>query len=97
MKRSLFLLSAVIAIVAAFALGRLAIPTELYGWDSYPLIAASKFDSFGGFFGTFGEELMDGRYPEGSFYRPVLHLMLGFEHALGGLSPTVYGLSLIHI
>ena len=91
MKRATFAALALMAVVAAFVLGRLSIPAELYGWDSYPLIAASKFDSVGAFFRTFAEELMDGRYPAGSFYRPVLHLMLGVEHAVGGLSPTVYG------
>jgi hypothetical protein len=90
-NRVLFAALAAVAVAAAFLLGRLSIPAELYGWDSYPLIAASKFDSMGAFFGTFAEELMDGRYPAGSFYRPVLHLMLGVEHAVGGLSPTIYG------
>lgn len=77
---------------AAFLLGRLTIPGALYGWDSYPLIAASRFDSVGAFFGTFAEELMDGRYPKGAFFRPVLHLMLGAEYAAGGAAPWVYGL-----
>ncbi|MEL6908447.1 MAG: hypothetical protein AAFP22_23760, partial [Planctomycetota bacterium] len=81
----------VAAAVVAVLTGRLAVPGALYGWDAYPLIAAARFDSTGAFFGTFAEELMDGRYPEGSFYRPVLHLMLGFEHAVGGLAPGVYG------
>ncbi len=91
MNRAVFAVISLAAVIAAFLLGRLSIPAELYGWDSYPLIAASKFDSVGAFFGTFAEELMDGRYPAGSFYRPVLHFMLGIEHAIGGLSPTVYG------
>jgi len=63
---------------------------ELLGWDSYPLIAAARIDSFGAFLGTFGEELMDGRYPDGRFYRPVAHLSFALDHALGGLSPAAY-------
>ena len=73
-------------------LGRLTIPDALYGWDAYPLIAAARFESIGAFFGTFTEELMDGRYPDGSFYRPVLHLMLGLEYAISGLEPSTFGI-----
>jgi hypothetical protein len=63
---------------------------ELLGWDSYPLIAAARIDSFVAFLGTFAEELMDGRYPDGHFYRPITHLTFALDHALGGLTPAVY-------
>lgn len=62
----------------------------LLGWDSYPLIAAARIDSLGAFIGTFAEELMDGRYADGHFYRPVTHLSFALDHALGGLAPAGY-------
>jgi len=62
----------------------------LLGFDAYPLIAASRVDSLGSFFGTFGEELMDGRYPDGHFYRPLVHLSFAFDHAIGGLDAGRY-------
>ncbi|MEM1449386.1 MAG: hypothetical protein AAGI22_09740 [Planctomycetota bacterium] len=64
--------------------------TALLGFDCYPLIAASKVSSFGDLVGTFGEELMDGRYPDGRFYRPLVHLSCAFDHATGGLAPARY-------
>lgn len=62
----------------------------LLGFDAYPLIAASAVHSAGDLFGAFGDELMGGRYPDGRFYRPLVHLSFGLDHALGGLSPTQY-------
>ena len=47
---------------------------ELLGWDSYPMIVAGRVTGFGELIGTFGEELMDGRYPLGRFWRPMAHL-----------------------
>ncbi|MEM9378676.1 MAG: hypothetical protein AAGB93_01920 [Planctomycetota bacterium] len=77
----------VVATVAALAgVGGAA----LLGFDCYPLIAASKVGSLGDLFGTFGEELMDGRYPDGRFYRPLVHLSFAFDHATGGLCPLRY-------
>ena len=60
----------------------------LLGFDSYPLIAASQVNSAGDLFRTFGDELMGGRYPDGRFYRPLVHLSIGLDHALGGLDPS---------
>lgn len=62
----------------------------MLGWDSWPLVAAGKIDSLGAFFGTFSEELMEGRYPHGRFYRPVTHLAFGFDHWISGLDPAGY-------
>ena len=62
----------------------------LLGFDSYPLIAASAVHSAGDLFGAFGDELMGGRYPDGRFYRPLVHLSFGLDHALGGLNPAQY-------
>ncbi len=65
----------------------------LWGWDVYPLIAAGRVESLGGVAGTFGEELMDGRYPLGRYWRPLVHLSFGLDHALWGLDPRGYHLT----
>lgn len=62
----------------------------LLGFDAYPLIAASRVDSLGGALGTFGDELMAGRYPDGRFYRPLTHLTFAFDAARAGLQPVAY-------
>jgi hypothetical protein len=63
---------------------------SLLGWDAYPLIAASRVEGFAGFASTFGEELMDGRYPLGHYYRPLVHLSFALDHALWGLAARGY-------
>lgn len=83
------LVAAAVALVAWWPMTRLA----LLGWDSYPMIAASKVGSLGELFGTFGEELMDGRYPLGRFWRPMAHLAFALDHALWGLEPFGYHLT----
>ena len=65
----------------------------LWGWDVYPLIAAGRIEGVGGLVGTFREELMDGRYPLGRYWRPLVHLSFGFDHALWGLDPRGYHLT----
>ncbi|MGB0332026.1 MAG: hypothetical protein ACPGPE_09440 [Planctomycetota bacterium] len=62
----------------------------LLGFDGYPLIAASAFHSIADPLAVFGDELMGGRYPDGRFYRPLVHLTFGIDHALGGLEPAQY-------
>ena len=62
----------------------------LLGFDGYPLIAASAFHSIADPLAVFGDELMGGRYPDGRFYRPIVHLTFGVDHALGGLDPAQY-------
>jgi len=62
----------------------------LLGWDSYPLILAGRIRNASDFVGTFSEELMDGAYPLGRFWRPVVHLSFGVDYALGGLEPFRY-------
>lgn len=62
----------------------------LLGFDGYPLIAASAMHSVGDLLGAFGDELMGGRYPDGRFYRPLVHLSFGLDHALGGMDPAQY-------
>jgi hypothetical protein len=66
---------------------------ELMGWDSYPTIAASRVASHSDLAGTFGEELMDGRYPGGRFYRPLTNLLFALDYALHGLEPRGYQLT----
>ena len=65
---------------------------ELMGWDSYPIIIASRVQSLTDFAGTFTEKLMDGRYA-GDFYRPLLNLTFALDYALWGLTPFGYQLT----
>ncbi|MBM3987290.1 MAG: hypothetical protein FJ294_04970 [Planctomycetes bacterium] len=67
--------------------------TGLWGWDVYPLIAAGRIDGLGGVAATFGDELMDGRYPLGRYWRPLVHLSFGLDHALFGLDPVGFHLT----
>ena len=76
---------------AAFVLGLLTIwahgwvlDLELLGYDTYPLIDAARFAT-GGLAGTLGEELMDGAYSVGRYWRPVTNLSLALDHAWFGL------------
>ncbi|MFT4540156.1 MAG: hypothetical protein ACI841_000179 [Planctomycetota bacterium] len=62
----------------------------LLGWDAYPMIASAKVSNVADFVGIFTEELMDGRYPDGHFYRPITNLTLAFDHMLWGLAPNGY-------
>ena len=57
----------------------------LLGWDAYPIVLTSRIDSLAGFFETFGDRLMDGRYP-GVFYRPLFELTIALDHALWDIS-----------
>lgn len=68
---------------AVFDLGHL-------GWDTWPMIASSRIESGANLLDTFREELMDGRYPLGRFYRPATNLSFAFDHARGGTSPRVF-------
>jgi hypothetical protein len=62
----------------------------LVGTDSYPIIVTSRIDSWGDFVGTFTEPLMKGRYPFGSFYRPVLNLSFALDYAIWGVRAVGY-------
>jgi len=66
---------------------------DLHGWDTFPMILAGRVSSLGELFGTFGEELMDGRFPGGRYYRPVVHLSFALDHFLWKLVPLGYHLS----
>ncbi len=63
------------------------------GHDSYPIIISARIENATDLIGTFTEELMDGRYPRGHFYRPVLNLSFALDHAVWGLRPFGYHLT----
>ena len=65
----------------------------MLGWDSWPLIAAARITDGASFLGTFTEELMDGRYTDGHFYRPLTNLSVALDHLLWGLNPKGYHLT----
>jgi len=64
----------------------------LVGWDTYPIIIASRIESASDFVGTFTEKLMDGRYPD-DFYRPLTNLSFALDYALWKLEPFGYQLT----
>ncbi|MGI9591550.1 MAG: hypothetical protein ACR2P8_09290, partial [Myxococcota bacterium] len=63
------------------------------GWDTWPLLVSARVASFGDLAASFTEVLMDGRYPHGDFYRPVLSLSVGFDGVFWGLRPFGYHLT----
>ncbi len=79
-----------LALGAALLAYRFVLDLGLMGWDTYPLIAASQVDSAGDWFGLLTEELMGGRYPDGSFYRPVTSSSFALDHRLWQLDPVGY-------
>lgn len=83
-------LGLLLAVGAALLAHRFVLHLELMGWDSYPIIAASRVQGPGDLLGIFHEELMAGRYPGGSFYRPVTNLFFALDYALSGLDPAGY-------
>lgn len=64
----------------------------LLGFDTYPLIIASRIATPGDLPGTLTEPLMDGRYPAG-FYRPLLNVTFALDYALWGLAAPGYQLT----
>jgi len=84
---------AVVLVLVAFGLllGQTA-GYGMLGHDTYPILAASRVQSWGDFVGNFTERLMDGRYP-GAFYRPLLNLTFAADHAIWGLAPFGYQLT----
>ncbi len=82
-----------LALVVALFAHRFVLDLELMGWDTYPTIAASRVHDLGDLLGSFSEELMDGRYPGGHFYRPVTNLVFALDYAVWGLRPLGYHLT----
>jgi hypothetical protein len=79
-----------LALAAALLAHHFVLDLELMGWDSWPTVAASRISSLADFAGSFSEELMDGRYPHGRFYRPLTNLSFALDHARSGLEPRGY-------
>ncbi len=80
-------------LVLAFLAYRSVLGLEHMGWDTWPMILSSRIQGMGDLAGTFTEELMDGRYPLGHFFRPVANLSFALDHALWGLEPFGYHLT----
>lgn len=78
------------AALAVLAAHHAVLGLGLLGWDTFPMILTARVHSIGDFVGTFTEELMDGRYTDGRFYRPVANLTFALDEALFGLSPAGY-------
>ncbi|MFT4542177.1 MAG: hypothetical protein ACI835_004644 [Planctomycetota bacterium] len=81
------------AVIAALVIAGYAsfLSTGLLGYDTYPTILTAKIGSMQDFFGTFSEQLMDGRFrPGGVFWRPLTNLTFAADYARGGLDPTTY-------
>lgn len=83
------LLAAAVAGAVLLAHGDV-VDLAMLGWDGWPMVASSRITGWGDLLGTFHEELMDGRYPYGRFYRPVANLAFALDHALWGLDPAGY-------
>ncbi len=81
------------AMLLVFAIYAENLGFGLVGHDTYPIIAAAKVDGMSDLQGVFTEELMDGRFPKGHYYRPVLNLSFALEHALFGIEPWGYHLT----
>jgi hypothetical protein len=81
-----------VAVVAVFS-WHAVLGLSLYAWDTFPLIAASRVASASDFAHIFTRELMDGRFPGGHFYRPLVELSFACDHALWGLDARGYHLT----
>jgi predicted membrane protein len=94
-RESLGLHLAAVAAVAAAVFGAYhgVLGLGMLGYDAYPMIATARIQSWSDLAGTFSEELMDGRFPGGHFYRPVTNLSIALDHALWGLDPFGYHLT----
>ncbi len=66
---------------------------SLVGWDTFPLIAASRVESVAELGRVLGAKLMDGRFPGGDYWRPLVHASFAFDYARGGLDARSYHLT----
>ena len=89
-ERALGGLGLLLAVGAAFVAHRFVLDLELMGWDSYPIIAASRVERPADLLDGFREELMDGRHPEAHFFRPVTNLTFALDYATSGLRAVGY-------
>jgi hypothetical protein len=92
-RRAREALALALILAAAVAAYRPFLQLGHLGWDTYPLILTSRIASAADLLGCFVEELMDGRYPHGHFYRPVTALSFALDHAVWGLDPSGYHLT----
>src|SRR5688572_26033736 len=79
-----------LALALPWLIWRSMLGLELLGWDAYPLIAASRVAGISGLAGELAEPLMDGRYPLGLYWRPLVHVSFALDHALWGLDARGY-------
>ena len=79
-----------LALAAAWLAHQYVLELALVGWDSYPIVAASRAAGPGDLAGLFTEEWMGGRYPRGHFYRPVSALTFALAHSLWEIDPRGY-------
>lgn len=86
-------LAALVFVATIAAAHRFVFDLGLLGWDTLPIAEASRIESFDDLLGTVTEELMDGRYMDGHFYRPVKNLVFAVDYALWGLNPTGWHLT----
>ncbi len=89
--RSILIGAALVLLV--YATYREVLGLGMLGWDGWPLVAASRLHSLGDLPRLFGEELMNGRYPYGHFYRPITELTFGLDALWSGLDPRGYHLT----
>ncbi|MCE9593592.1 MAG: hypothetical protein K8S98_05315 [Planctomycetes bacterium] len=81
---------AAVVLLASFFAWRGVLELPLFGWDAYPLIASARVHGLGDVGKVFTSELMDGRYPLGDFYRPLVQLSFALDRALWGVEPWGY-------
>jgi hypothetical protein len=79
----------VLALFAHRALPRFG----LMGWDSWPLVLTSRIDGEHPLTNHFTGELMQGRFPLGTFWRPLTSLTFALDHALWGTRALGYHLT----
>jgi len=78
-----------IPVLAWLAYGSL-LSHAMLGWDGWPMALTARVASVGDFLALFTEELMDGRYPMGDFYRPITSLTMAIDWGTSGLDPVGY-------
>jgi hypothetical protein len=85
--------AALFAALLAWIFWRHVLQLPLYAWDTFPLIAAGRVESFDGFVETLRCELMAGRFAGGHYWRPLVHLSFALDWSLWGLDAFGYRLS----
>ncbi|MEM8711680.1 MAG: hypothetical protein AAGG01_12060, partial [Planctomycetota bacterium] len=93
--RSFFFLPLLVAGLLTYVLFADLGASAFLGFDAYPLIAASRFESLVELGDSLTVPLMGYRYPDGDFYRPLVHLSFAFDDWRSGqsLDPSAFHLS----